>query len=378
MNNNETNPQSESQNQPLDQPTGIQMKTKKGWKIVLIAVVALLVITIIAGMATILWYKQQLTPLNANNPDKQKIVIEPGSSPKVIANQLQREGIIRSGMAFNWYVRLQSVEGELQAGTYRLGPSMNIATIVEHLTSGKTDSFTITFYPGATLRDTTDRPEGKKTDVTTVLLRAGYSKEEIDSALAAKYDHPLFATKPTSADLEGYIYGETYNFPSTATVKEILEYTFDEMYKVVQQENLIQKYKKRDLTLYEGIILASIVQREIGDPKDQPKVAGVFFNRLEKGMNLGSDVTYQYIADKTGVARDPSLQSKYNTRIHAGLPPGPIAAPGASALLAVAEPTETEYLFFLSGDDDVTYFGKTVEDHERNIEQHCQKKCQIL
>jgi UPF0755 protein len=93
------------------------------------------------------------------------------------------------------------------------------------------------------------------------------------------------------------------------------------------------------------------------------------------GMTLGSDVTYQYAAKKLGVAPNPGLESPYNTRIHAGLPPGPIASPGKSALLAVANPASNDYLFFLAGDDNVMHYAKTDAEHQRNIVQYCQKKC---
>jgi UPF0755 protein len=95
-------------------------------------------------------------------------------------------------------------------------------------------------------------------------------------------------------------------------------------------------------------------------------------------MTLGSDVTYQYAAKKLGVAPHPGLDSPYNTRIHAGLPPGPIATPGKTALIAVANPSDNDYLFFLSGDDNVMYYAKTDAEHQRNIVLHCQKKCAIL
>ena len=94
-------------------------------------------------------------------------------------------------------------------------------------------------------------------------------------------------------------------------------------------------------------------------------------------MVLGSDVTYQYIADKTGVTRDPGLDSPYNTRRYPGLTPTPIASPGKAALLAVANPAAGDYIYFLSGDDDVTYFAHTYAEHERNIVDYCQKKCSV-
>ena len=160
--------------------------------------------------------------------------------------------------------------------------------------SGRIDEFSITFFPGATLRDTSGTPENKKTDVTTMLLKAGYEEDEIKAALGKQYDHPLFATKPADADLEGYVYGETYSFSSDATVEEVLTRTFDEFYEVIEQNNLVQAFEEQGLTLYEGITLASIIQREVPESTDQKQVAQVFFKRLAMGMELGSDVTYQY------------------------------------------------------------------------------------
>jgi UPF0755 protein len=95
-------------------------------------------------------------------------------------------------------------------------------------------------------------------------------------------------------------------------------------------------------------------------------------------MALGSDVTYQYIADKTGVARDPDMDSPYNTRRFVGLPPGPISVPDLESLLAVAIPAKGDYMYFLSGDDDITYFAYTMYEHQQNIIKHCKIKCSSL
>ncbi len=157
----------------------------------------------------------------------------------------------------------------------------------------------------------------------------------------------------------------------------MLEHIFELYYEEVVNNNLVEGFKQQGLNLYEGITLASIIQREsIGG--DEPQIAQVFYLRLSIDMPLGSDVTYQYIADKMGVTRDTNLDSPYNTRRYPGLPPGPIAVPGIAALKAAANPAEGDYLYFLSGDDDITYFSRTLEGHEQNIVEHCQKKCQII
>ena len=163
-----------------------------------------------------------------------------------------------------------------------------------------------------------------------------------------------------------------------------MQRSINHLEKIVKKYNLEGKFKARGLTLYQGITLASIIQREsigcgsgVETCEDQRKIASVFYNRLKANMPLGSDVTYQYIADKTGVERSPNLKSPYNTRIQKGLTPGPIASPSLSALNAAADPINSDYLYFLSGDDDITYFAKTNEEHESNVKAHCQKKCQI-
>jgi UPF0755 protein len=241
---------------------------------------------------------------------------------------------------------------------------------------GSVDTFGITFYPGAILTDNVSKADNR-IDVTSVLLRAGYSQDEITAGLNKTYDHPLFQNKPASANLEGYIFGETYQFNSGASVEDILNRTFDEFYEYIIQHNLVAAYKQRGLDLYQGITLASIIQRESGG-NDKPQIAQVFYTRLAMNMQLGSDVTYQYIADKEGGTRDPNYDSPYNTRRYVGLPPGPIAVPGLAALRAVAMPADGDYVYFLSGDDDVTYFARTLDEHETNILNHCKVKCQII
>ena len=377
------NPTAQPQSQPLSRPdpvvpqplntstglsTDIPKNKKPRKKIVTWSIIGLISAIILTIGGILVWYNMQLAPVDANNTDKKVVQIESGTMPDGIANLLEEEGLIRNASVFLWHTRLAGIQNSLQAGTYRLSPSESTPEIANHLTSGKVDTFNITFLPGATLEDNRE-----------VLVSAGYSEANVDAALAKTYDSPLFAGKPADADLEGYIYGETYSFGTDTTVEAILEHVFEEFYSVVEENNLVEAYKAQGLTLYEGIILASIIQREASStPDDMPQIAQVFYSRLAIDMQLGSDVTYQYIADKTGVPRDLNLDSPYNTRRFPGLPPGPIAAPGEIALKATAQPAEGDYIYFLNGDDNVTYFAHTLDEHEANIVNHCQKKCQIL
>lgn len=336
---------------------------------------------LVAGLIPlIIWYFWALSPVNSSDTHHDRVEIATGSSPNQIAETLHDKQLIRSPLAFDIYTRLTGTKSSLQAGVYSISPSESMPQIVTKLSSGDTtdEQVDITFYPGATLDDKSDTPNNKKLDVRTVLVRAGYSDAEITTAFNKTYTGPLFDGKPAGVDIEGYVYGDTYRFSKDATVEQILERTFEEFYDVVTENKLVEKFKSHGLNLYQGITLASIVQREAHSSADQKQVAQVFYTRLSMDMQLGSDVTYQYIADKLGVPRDTNLDSPYNTRRYTGLPPGPIATPGLSALQAVAEPAGGDYMYFLAGDDGVVYFAHTNAEHEANIQKHCQIGCSTL
>lgn len=348
----------------VPEPSQPRPKRRRRWLMALLIVIAVLAVICTAGYV---WYQQQLSAVDPGNKERVVVTVAEGSGPSVIAGQLQKAGLIRDSRVFSFYSRVTGSQGSLQAGTYRLSPSESLPQIIDHLKKGNVDSISITFLPGATLT------EHKK-----VLLAAGYSSDEIDAAFQASYSGPLFVGRPAGSDIEGYIYGETYSVNSGSSVKEVLETTFRQFEQVVAQNKLEAGFKAQGLSLYQGIILASIIQREASGNGDEPTIAQVFYNRLRDGTVLGSDVTYQYAADKEGRERSTTLESPYNTRIKAGLTPTPISSPGLKALIATANPTVGEYLFFLSGDDNVTYYGKTIQEHEANIKAHCQKKCQII
>jgi UPF0755 protein len=312
-------------------------------------------------------YNQALQPVDSHDSSPITVEVVSGMTPDQIAELLKEKQLIRSVAAFMVYTRFEGVQNKLQAGTYTLHKSDSAKMIARALAhGGASQEVEITFLPGGTLRD------AKKE-----LLKVGFSETEIDTAFSAKYDHPLLAGRPAGTDIEGFLYGETHRFDKGASLQDVLTKFFDDFYAEIKQDNLEAAYKKQGLTLYQGITLASIIQRESGGD-DEAQIAQVFYLRLKQNIPLGSDVTYQYIADKLGLARDPNLNNPYNTRRVQGLPPTPIATPGKKALQAVASPARGDYLYFLSGDDDVTYFAHTEEGHQANIRSHCQEKCKIL
>jgi UPF0755 protein len=367
-----------SQSRSTEPSDGLKKPKKNIKKLILWIFGGIIALLVLLGVGAGFWYQSSLGPVNKDDKGRIRVEIVAGSSPAGIAETLKEKKVIQNVLAFDIYTRLSGTRSSLQAGTYSLSPSESVSEIVKHLTSGKTDEISLTFFPGGTLTDPSDKPLKEKTDVSSVLLRAGYSEDEIKSALSKTYSHPLFTDKPAGTTLEGYVYGETYNFSSGATVEEILERTFDEMYKQIQDNNLVEGFKAQGLNLYEGITLASIIQREVSGQTDQKQVAQVFYKRLHEGMALGADSTFIYGAQLLGATPSVDLASPYNTRVHTGLPPGPIASPGVTALIAVAAPASGDYLYFVSGDDGKNYFSRTLEEHEANTRQHCHVNCSLF
>lgn len=365
-----TTPQPPVSPQPITDDTPAKKSSNWRKKIIIFFIVVLACIALSVGgfVGVGMWYQTQLQPVTQDkNAARIRVTIEPGSTPEAIADLLKTKGVIRDANVFVYYTQDKGVQSKLQAGTFSLKPSDPLSVIVDHLVAGKTDEFSITFLPGETLI-------GHR----KALLSAGYGAAEVDDAFKKTYDHPVFAGKPADADLEGYIFGETYSFTADATVEQVLTRAFDELDQHIKQNNLVALYQKQGLNLYQGIIMASIVQREVANLSDSQQVAQVFYKRFRSGMPLGADATFVYAAKKAGATPSVDFPSPYNTRIHAGLPPGPIASPGLTALRAVASPSGTDYLYFVSGDDGKTYFSKTLAEHEALTAEHCKKNCSLF
>lgn len=346
------------------------------WRKVLLIVAG---VVVAALLAVITWYYYQLQPVAANKSENTRvqITIPAGTGPDAIADLLAEKKLVRSATVFALYTRLHGIDGQLQAGQFSLSPSESTPEIVEHLRAGSADQFPVTFYPGATLNFAASGSDQTPSH-RQVFEDLGYSTEEIDAAFSADYNHPLLQDKPAEASLEGYIYGQTYQIAAGSTVQQVIERTFDEYYKQLIDNELIAGFKSQGLNLYEAITLASIIQREVSGIEDQRQVAQIFYKRLAENMQLGADATFVYAAKKEEAAPSVDLDSPYNTRRYSGLPPGPIASPGLTALQATANPAPGDFLYFVSGDDGTNYFSKTLEEHEENTRMYCIENCSLF
>ena len=388
-----------------------QPKKKSFMKKIIIALVILLSIASLGVFGAYTWYEKQLAaPKNFSckfnspaaaatsegseeNPDchYQKFEIKTNQTISDIAENLKKAGLIRSDFAFKTYLKLSSKSAKIKAGTYCLRANLSAKEIVEQMEKGVASSevFNLTVLPGETLKE-----------IKQKLIKLGYLSEQIDTALLKKYDSPVLKglydnegkltnpAQPANVALEGYLYGETYQFYKGETVEHIFETMINQLNSVVVANNIEEKFQKRGFSLREGLILASIIQKE-AHSEDMPGVSMVFQNRLKVGMTLGSDVTATYAADLVNPNRDRNdpnnnlrvleTDNLYNTRKHTGLTPGPICSPGITAILAVAEPDENKrsMRYFLTGDDGKMYYSVTDTEHTQKIRDYCQKLCSV-
>jgi len=341
------------------------MKIDKKWvRIIGISLVAVTLVCLLSLNRFNHWYNSSLEAVSQSAEDVTFEVIT-GQTPEAIGKNLEDAGLIKSANAFNLYLNRSGQRTSLQAGIYRLNPGMPADDIADIIINGRVDARLLTIIPGL-----------RVDQIKKVMIENGFDAGEVDGALNSKYSHPLLKSRPKGASLEGYIFPESIQVNSGVSPDEVFNQSFELLWKQIT-DDMKASFERQGLTLHEAIILASLVQMESDKPEDQPKIARVFANRLDIDMKLGSDVTFVYAAAIMGVEPRVDIDSPYNTRIYAGLPPGPVANFGINALKAVAFPADGDWLYFVSGDDGNTYFSKTFEEHEANTKKYCIELCQI-
>lgn len=339
--------------------------------IIFVAVLGL----IIAVWGIHAWYDRNLGPVDSSSTQPVNFTVVSGSTVQEIGSDLKRAGLIRSNQAFVTYVRSKEYFSKLEAGTYTFSRSMSTPQIVDKMVKGDVAKGLITIPPGKTLRQ-----------VREIFKQAGYNDAELDIAFSpvTYAGHPALASLPKGATLEGYIYPDSYQKTDTTPPTAIIRQSLDEMSKHLTPQ-ILNGFAAQGLTTYQGITLASIIEKESGTPKYNSTIAQVFESRLKQGIMLGSDVTALYGAgrDNVNLSDDPeeaavtaiNHDSPYNTRLHTGLPPGPISNMTDDALKAVANPATTDYLFFVNGADCVIHFSHTQAEHDQAIQKYGAKEC---
>jgi UPF0755 protein len=337
--------------------------SKRNYLLVLFLVIFIALIAVVAVIR--ISYNNNLRPVS-NSQTSHVVTVETGSTPSEIGAELYSRGVIRSEWAFEWYVRNHQLGDKLQAGTYVLYENQHVEEIVQVLMSGKVATDLVTILPGKRLDQ-----------VRAELVKDGFSEGDVDAALEpSQYaDNPALTDKPEGASLEGYLFPESFQKTASTSARQIVEQSLDEMQRNLTQERR-ESYAKQGLTVHQAVIIASIVEQEVSNDADRSKVAQVFLKRYKEDISLGSDPTAFYATALAGVEKSVFFDSPYNTRLYKGLPPGPIGNVSEGSLEAVAHPAQTDWLFFVAGDDGTTHFSKTQEEHEALTKQYCTKLCQ--
>jgi UPF0755 protein len=285
--------------------------------------------------------------------------IEKGESMVSVAGRLESQEIIRSSLLLRAFARISGDDAKLKAGTYELQEGMSARSILDLFVSGRQALVRFTLPEGYTLRQ-----------AAILLDRKGIAKAD-DFVLATRSPNLLAELGIPATSLQGYLFPDTYNFPMAyggESVARVMVAAFREKVSSIAD---VAALSPRELHM--RIILASIIEREYRLPDEAPLMAGVFENRLRIGMALQSCATVVYVITEvlgkphpdTLYDRDLKIADPYNTYLHPGLPPGPIANPGLTAIDAALRPAKTDYLYFrlIDADEGRHRFSRTLEEH---------------
>ncbi|WP_018249766.1 endolytic transglycosylase MltG [Orenia marismortui] len=294
-----------------------------------------------------------LGPVNTLKSEDKVIEVEPGSSVVRVSNKLYENQLIRSPMAFKFYIKLKGLATEIQAGYYRLNSKMPATEIAEKLVKGQVATYSITI------------PEGKTIEEIGQVLAKHELDEEKFLSLAKNKEVVFIKSNPkVKYNLEGFLFPETYQIPYGANEEEIIDIMLKEFERKISL--LKDEIKESKYNLEEIITIASLIQAESKLDQEGPLVASVIYNRLNKNMKLQLDATVQYSLSKRKsrlLYSDLKVDTPYNTYKNYGLPPGPINNPGIEAIKSALDPKETNYLYYVLTTDGKHRFTESYKEH---------------
>ena len=357
-------------------------------------IIALLLVTLaVTGAFVYSYIDSALKPVNANDTEYVTLEIPAGSSAKEIGSILEKKGLIKSGQVFNYYSKFKSY-ANFQSGYYNLQKSMDLDTIAQALQKGGTDTpqpptlGKVVVPEGYTLNQIAEAVEksgNKKVSISAKDFLSKVQDESFISKMVAKYPKLLsgLPTKDSGVKyrLEGYLFPATYNYTSDTTAETLI----DQMLATMDSKlsTYYEVLESKNLTVNDVLTLASLVEKEGSTDEDRKNIASVFYNRLNQGMPLQSNIAILYAEGKLGkkttlaedAAIDTNIDSAFNVYKNPGLMPGPVDSPSLSAIEATVNPNKTDYLYFVANTETGTvYFATTYEEHAKNVEEHVNSK----
>ena len=337
--------------------TKIKAWLKSNWYIAL----AVLIVVPLLGFLTLLHSRGNNKDFAVHGPHL--IVVKEGMTTADIAQLLHEKKLVKDPTAFRWEARYKGLATKLQAGPYQIEGGLSNGEIVDVMAKGRIKLLRFTVPEGYTVVKTAKRLEEEG---------LGSADKFIAAAKAyAPYAYMQTDDPNVLFKAEGFIYPATYEMPVGLSEEKMLAFFVRQFDEYMREEKILDACAAKGLKLRDVVNLAAMVELEAVFAEEQPRIAGVFFKRLEIGMPIQSDTTIQYLlgAQKEVITFDDTkIKSPYNTYQNPGLPPGPIASPGMSAIKAVLAPEKTDYLYFVAEKDGHHRFSKTYNEHLRAID----------
>ncbi|MGE5358485.1 MAG: endolytic transglycosylase MltG [Bacteroidales bacterium] len=326
----------------------------------------LLLIAVAACAVAVLLYTRTAQPYKGYAEPEQFVELAPRSSTRAIGARLVEAGVVRDTLTFRLAVWRSVLGRQLKAGEYRFDRPMSALDVIAKIARGEVFLRPITFPEGLSLDD-----------MAALFATRGFGTAAEFRQAAGEVDL-VKDVDPQAKDLEGYLFPETYTLPRRAQAPDLVRLMvrrFDQVFAALGPDPTrgAEASLGRPLSLRQFVTLASIVEKETGNDAERPMVAAVYLNRLRIGMPLQCDPTVIYGLRRAGAYNgnltheNLASDSPYNTYVHPGLPPGPIASPGKSSLEAVARPAHDDFLYFVSRNDGTHEFARTLEEHNRNV-----------
>ena len=372
----------------------VKKKKKSRLKGFLVTVLLLLILLGAGGFFGLRYAESALQPVDPSSKQYMTVQIPDGSNAQEIGSTLEKSGVIKNGLVFTLYVKYKNYN-ELKSGYYNLQKSMSVEDVIKELQKGGTPEpqevtlANLTIPEGYTLEQiaqTVGQLQGDfKEPLTAEAFLAKVQDETFIAQEVTKYPN-LLESLPTKDSgvryrLEGYLFPATYTIKENTTVESLI----DEMLAAMDK-NLSSHYatiKEKNLTVNELLTIASLVEKEGAKTEDRKLIAGVFYNRLNLGMPLQSNIAILYAEGKLGqnisladdAAIDTSIDSPYNDYTKVGLMPGPVDSPSLDAIESSINQTKSDYLYFVANvQDGKVYYATTLEEHDRNVQEHINSK----
>jgi UPF0755 protein len=316
-------------------------------------IIAVLLVLLIFGVLA--W---NLLPVSPGSKKLQLFKIQYGTSLREIAQQLKTHGYIRSKLVYEAYVRLDFENREAKAGWYRISPGFSVPRLTRELNRGIPQAVKVTIPEGLTTNEIANLLAGKN------LINP---KRFLAIARDINFVNGVLKDINAGSSAEGYLFPDTYEFMVPVSEERVITAMLERFREVYRQNfSKLADSKQREL-----VIMASLVEMEARKAEERPVIAGVFYNRIRLGYRLESCATVQYVlgTHKHLYYKDLKVSSLYNTYLHDGLPPGPIANPGLASLWAAANPEQVKYLYFVAKPDGSHIFSKDYREHLRAQKQ---------